>query len=208
MTNYIFIQLKNIEHLLRNCARMINFNINQITGNYIQNNNYSSYCKNNMSFSGAIFGKEKFNSNIFEKINDKSFKKNINDIFSKEIKNEKFNKKIYENHASTNGFWNEFFSKKAKNSQKFNNSNTTEGNSYNSIGAEYTLDQVKQESLNIFKMYGFDLGDINSLTPNDLKKAYRALAIKYHPDKNSEGKEAFQAINEANEVLKAHLGIK
>jgi curved DNA-binding protein len=41
-------------------------------------------------------------------------------------------------------------------------------------------------------------------SPDDIKKAYRKLARKYHPDLNPKDKEAnkrFQLINEANEVL-------
>src|SRR3979409_308254 len=41
-------------------------------------------------------------------------------------------------------------------------------------------------------------------TPDDIKKAYRKLARKMHPDLNPNDKEAnkkFQKINEANEVL-------
>ncbi|MBS1596873.1 MAG: J domain-containing protein [Bacteroidetes bacterium] len=48
------------------------------------------------------------------------------------------------------------------------------------------------------------LGLNKNASPEDIKKAYRKLARKYHPDLNPNDKEAnkkFQQINEANEVL-------
>ena len=48
------------------------------------------------------------------------------------------------------------------------------------------------------------LGIEKKSTENDIKKAYRKLARKYHPDLNPDDKEAekkFKEINEANEVL-------
>lgn len=48
------------------------------------------------------------------------------------------------------------------------------------------------------------LGLSKDATQDDIKKAYRKLARKYHPDLNPDDKEAhkmFQQINEANEVL-------
>src|SRR6476619_2379179 len=48
------------------------------------------------------------------------------------------------------------------------------------------------------------LGVNKNATSEDIKKAYRKLARKYHPDLNPNDKEAnkkFQQINEANEVL-------
>ncbi|MDD5363027.1 MAG: J domain-containing protein [Ignavibacteria bacterium] len=55
-----------------------------------------------------------------------------------------------------------------------------------------------------YKDYYKILGVNKTATQNEIKKAYRKLAMKHHPDKNkgdktSEGK--FQEINEANEVL-------
>jgi len=56
----------------------------------------------------------------------------------------------------------------------------------------------------IYKDYYKTLGVGNSATPAEIKKAYRSLANKYHPDKakgNKSFEEKFKEINEANEVL-------
>lgn len=55
-----------------------------------------------------------------------------------------------------------------------------------------------------FKDYYKVLGVEKNASPEDIKKAYRKLAVKYHPDKNSGDKAAenkFKEINEANDVL-------
>lgn len=55
-----------------------------------------------------------------------------------------------------------------------------------------------------YKDYYKDLGVAKTATPQEIKKAYRTLAKKYHPDKNNGDKaaeEKFKVVSEANEVL-------
>jgi curved DNA-binding protein len=55
-----------------------------------------------------------------------------------------------------------------------------------------------------YKDYYKDLGVGKNATPVEIRKAYRTLANKYHPDKTKGDKaaeEKFKVINEANEVL-------
>jgi curved DNA-binding protein len=55
-----------------------------------------------------------------------------------------------------------------------------------------------------FKDYYKILGVDKKASADEIKKAYRKLALKYHPDKNPNNKAAedkFKEINEANEVL-------
>jgi len=55
-----------------------------------------------------------------------------------------------------------------------------------------------------YKDYYKVLGISKNASPDEVKKAFRKLAVKYHPDKtknNKSAEEKFKEINEANEVL-------
>jgi curved DNA-binding protein len=55
-----------------------------------------------------------------------------------------------------------------------------------------------------YKDYYKVLGVSKNASQDEIKKAYRKLAVKYHPDKNRDNKaaeEKFKAVNEAHEVL-------
>lgn len=52
--------------------------------------------------------------------------------------------------------------------------------------------------MNLYKI----LGVSESASIDEIKKAYRKLAFKYHPDKNPSGEEIFKEINVAYEILK------
>lgn len=63
------------------------------------------------------------------------------------------------------------------------------------------------EFIDYYKLLGIN----KSATPDEIKKAYRKMARKYHPDLNPDDKEAekkFQAVNEANEVLSDPENVK
>lgn len=66
-------------------------------------------------------------------------------------------------------------------------------------------------AVNIFKICGFDFSNLDDLTPEKLKKAYRHIAKEIHPDKNpnnEKAKELFQTLNEANEILSRRFSEK
>jgi len=68
------------------------------------------------------------------------------------------------------------------------------------LRAAYPKKNEPMEYIDYYKILGID----KNATAEDIKKAYRKLARKMHPDLNPDDKEAhkkFQAINEANEVL-------
>ena len=55
----------------------------------------------------------------------------------------------------------------------------------------------------------YELLDIpKTSTAVDIKKKYRRLALKYHPDKNpdnAEAEEMFKKINQANSILRYYI---
>jgi molecular chaperone DnaJ len=58
--------------------------------------------------------------------------------------------------------------------------------------------------MDLNKDYYKELDLEKNASDNDIKKAFRKLAMKYHPDKNNGNKDAelkFQKVNEANEIL-------
>ena len=57
---------------------------------------------------------------------------------------------------------------------------------------------TKTEALNILKLEGN--------TINDLRKAYKEMALKYHPDLNPNGLEMMKLINQAYELLSDCVG--
>src|ERR1051325_10040244 len=67
-----------------------------------------------------------------------------------------------------------------------------------------TINQERSDNVSSKRDYYEILGVSRSATEQELKQAYRRLAVQYHPDKNSGDKDAeekFKEINEAYQVL-------
>lgn len=64
----------------------------------------------------------------------------------------------------------------------------------------YTSEQKDSVRVSRPKAYSV-LGLADNATQEDIKKTYRKLSLKYHPDKNPQGREQFQKIQEAYELL-------
>eukprot|EP00996_Jenningsia_fusiforme_P004681 NODE_552_length_2112_cov_20.225400_g509_i0.p1 GENE.NODE_552_length_2112_cov_20.225400_g509_i0~~NODE_552_length_2112_cov_20.225400_g509_i0.p1 ORF type:complete len:590 (+),score=158.93 NODE_552_length_2112_cov_20.225400_g509_i0:159-1928(+) len=58
-------------------------------------------------------------------------------------------------------------------------------------------DDALQEEQTLFQILGVE----ETATEDEIKKSFRKLAIKYHPDKNPEGTEMFQKIQNAYDIL-------
>ena len=69
-----------------------------------------------------------------------------------------------------------------------------------------TLSKEDKDALNNNEAYEL-LGADAETTPTKLKKLYRKLAVKYHPDKNPDGHEMFQKVNKAYEHLTKNKGV-
>jgi len=66
-------------------------------------------------------------------------------------------------------------------------------------GEENVVDFLDEEVPDFYK----ELGIARTATTKEIKKAFRKLAVSFHPDKNKEegAEERFKGLNEANEVL-------
>ena len=94
-------------------------------------------------------------------------------------------------------FWDDYFNNSSKGSYSNNK--------------KYTNTDIQQASIDTFKKYGEDLGNINDLTEEKITKAYRKLSMKYHPDKNPGNEDAtktMQSINYAMEGLRTKFDKK
>ncbi|KAK7068716.1 DnaJ (Hsp40), subfamily B, member 12, partial [Halocaridina rubra] len=82
--------------------------------------------------------------------------------------------------------------------------NDEKSSSASGASTEYTSDQLEAvKRIRNCKDYYQILGVTKEATDNDLKKAYRKLALQFHPDKNKApgASEAFKAVGNAFAVL-------
>lgn len=196
-----------------------NYSLDEILNKHVINNNLSEKGKELLYTAEILNKKANELSNKMGSTND-HIKIELGTT-AKTINN--FKKGKYE--PGRNDFWEDYFKKKHQSYSSSYESNSSQGSSQGSSHSQdsssssgksynknsyntYTKENIEDESANIFKQYGEDLGDINKLKEEELKKAYRRLALKHHPDKNPNDKQAhekFVEIQNAYEALQKKI---
>lgn len=69
--------------------------------------------------------------------------------------------------------------------------------------AELTKKPMSMSESEACKLLNIDLKPDEEISEEALKRAYRKMAFKYHPDKNPQGRDVFVSIQKAYERLQA-----
>lgn len=116
-----------------------------------------------------------------------------------------------------------YYKTKNKNAKKSSNSNSRSNSSYSNSSYnresrhEESYSNSNQKVISIEEQKAYDiLGVADGASDDEIKKAYRVLAIKYHPDKAAkygeeavrQATESMKEINNAWEMIKEVRGIK